>query len=159
MMDKAPTIVAVVLAACLSAQAVNMEWVTVGDAGNVADTELMNDSTTGYGSVATTYNIGKYAVTNGQYIEFLDAVAKTDSHGLYDTNMGGGGLYDSGGITRYGSAGNYSYGAKGGDANWLNKPVNWVSWYNSLRFANWMEIGKENGSTSASKRDPPEVVV
>jgi len=37
-----------------TAQAANVtfDWATVGNPGNTPDTEIMNDSTTGYGSVA-----------------------------------------------------------------------------------------------------------
>ena len=66
--------VAVVLAAS-SAQAdvfnmpagqTSLQFVTVGNPGNAADTR---DGATGslYGSVPYTYNIGKYDVTVGQY--------------------------------------------------------------------------------------------
>ena len=34
------------------------------------------------------YQIGKYEVTAGQYTEFLNAVAKADPNGLYNTTMG-----------------------------------------------------------------------
>ena len=37
------------------------------------------------GSVGYNYNIGKYEVTAGQYTEFLNAVARTDTYGLYNT--------------------------------------------------------------------------
>lgn len=37
---------------------VTIEWVTVGDPGNAADTLVMNDGTTGYGSVGYTYRVG-----------------------------------------------------------------------------------------------------
>jgi len=52
-------------------------WVTVGNPGNAHDTQVMNDRTTGYGSVCYTYQIGKYEVTAGQYTTFLNAVATT----------------------------------------------------------------------------------
>ena len=54
-----------------------------------------------FGSVAYDYRIGKYEVTAGQYTEFLNAVAKTDTYGLYNTNMSDT-SYGSG-ITRSGS--------------------------------------------------------
>ena len=49
--------------------------VTVGPAGNSADS-------TGLGSVSYEYHIGKYEVTNAQYVGFLNAVAATDRYGL-----------------------------------------------------------------------------
>ena len=110
---------------------VDMEWVSVGDAGNTADD-------TGYGAVSYEYRIGKYEVTNSQYCEFLNAVAGTDTHGLYNTSMAAA----YGGIERSGSAGSYSYFVKSGRGKW---PVNYVSWYDTIRFANWMHNGKPNG--------------
>ena len=64
----------------------SLQLVTVGDPGNAADTAVMArewHDTTGYGSVPYVYNIGKYDVTVGQYCQFLNAVAKTDTYGLY----------------------------------------------------------------------------
>ena len=54
-------------------QGVAIDWVTVDDVENVADD-------TGYGSVTYEYRIGKHEVTIAQYIEFLNAVAITDTH-------------------------------------------------------------------------------
>jgi len=122
-----------------------MEWVNVGDVGNAPDTEIMIDGTTGYGSVSYTYQIGKFEVTNAQYIEFLNAVATVeDSYGLYNSTETGYG------IERFGMLGNYHYGPKGGDLGWLNKPVNYVSWYDSIRFANWLHNGQPTGLQDAS---------
>ena len=38
-------------------------------------------------AVSYAYNIGEYEVTAGQYTAFLNAVAKTDTNGLYNANM------------------------------------------------------------------------
>src|SRR5207249_11106372 len=46
------------------------------------------------------------------------------------------------GITRSGSPGSYSYTAIAGREN---MPVNWVSWYDALRFANWLHNGQPLG--------------
>ena len=119
----------------------SLEWVTVGDPGNDPDTRY----DTGYGAVADLYRIGKYEVTNAQYAEFLDAVADEDTNGLYNTNMGFEVL--SGGITRSGTSPNYSYLVT---PNMGNKPVNWVSWYDSLRFANWLHNGQPTGAQGPS---------
>ena len=67
----------------------SLEFVTVGDPGNAADTWTMGDGTTGYGSVDYTYQMGKYDVTVGQYCHFLNAVAKTDTYGLCTDSMDG----------------------------------------------------------------------
>lgn len=111
-----------------------MDWVTVGDAGNVADN-------TGYGAVSYTYRLGKYEVTNNQYCEFLNVVAFADPYSLYHSNMGS---ETYGGIERSGSLGNYSYSVKAGRGN---NPVNYVSWCDTIRFANWMNNGQGSSST------------
>ena len=72
-------LLAAALLFALPAHSVSIEWVTVDDPSNPADTEVMNDGTTGYGSVPHTYRISKYEVTNAQYVEFLNAVAGTDT--------------------------------------------------------------------------------
>lgn len=127
--------------------AINMDWVTVGDPGNEADTADGNSGTAGvqrYGSVGYAYNIGKYEVTNAQYAEFLNAVdpGGTNAHGIYNTGMGsdirGGITYTSG------SASGSKYTVR---INMGNKPVNYVNWYDAARFSNWMATGNtETGS-------------
>ena len=47
-------------------RAITIDIVTVGNPGNAPDTEIMDDGTTGYGSVVYNYQIGKYEVTVGQ---------------------------------------------------------------------------------------------
>jgi formylglycine-generating enzyme len=122
---------------------VTFDWANIGNAGNTADT-------TGYGAVGYGYSISKHEVTNGQYIEFLSAVAAVDDvNGLYNVNMAG--VY--GGIVRTGDgrvADPYVYSPKGGDANWLSRPVNFVSWYDAVRFANWLHNGQPSGVQDAT---------
>ena len=128
-------VVCVLLAFNSGAQAtVTMTWVTVGNPGNTADTEVMTtDGTTGYGSVGYTYQIGKYEVTAGQYKDFLNAVAATDTYGLYNESM----WSHSHGckIQRSGSSGSYTYSVA---SDYANRPVNYVSWYDTLLFVNWL---------------------
>ena len=119
----------------LPASAVTIDWVTVGDPGNLAD------PTTGYGAVAYEFRISRYEVTNGQYAEFLNAVADDDPNALYDTNMGSESMH--GGITQSGSPGSFSYGAVAGRED---MPVNWVSFHDALRFANWLHNGQPTGA-------------
>ena len=112
--------------------AVTIDWVTVGDPGNTADFTVQADGTTGYGSVNYDYRIGKHEVTNGQYAEFLNAVAATDTNFLYWDLMESKPL---GGIIRNGTSGTYTYTTK---PNMANKPVNFVTFYDAARFANWL---------------------
>ena len=74
------------------------------------------------GAVGYTYNIGKYEVTAGQYTEFLNAVAKTDTYGLYNTNMWSS-TYGCK-IQQSGSSGSYTYSVA---SDYANRPVNYVA--------------------------------
>ncbi len=116
---------------------ITIDSVPVGNAGNAAD------PTTGYGAVGYDYGIGKYEVTLNQYTEFLNAVAKTDTYGLYITTMGTG--LNVRGISRIGASGNYSYSVIGSG----NRPVTLVSWYDSARFVNWLHNGQPTGLQTA----------
>lgn len=130
----------------IAAQAITIDTVRVGDAGNAADTRVMTtDGTTGYGSVGYNYNIGKYEVTAGQYTAFLNAVGADDTYGLYDTQMSS--TVAGSGIGRSGSSGSYSYSV---DAAFVNRPVNYVSYWDACRFTNWLSNGQKTGAQDAT---------
>jgi hypothetical protein len=118
---------------------VSIEWVRVGLPGNADDIQ------TGFGSVPYAYRISKYEVTNAQYAEFLNAVAATDPNELYNPKMGT--LTLNGGIIRSGSSGTYEYNLISGREN---MPVVHVSFYDALRFANWMDNGRPSGAQDAT---------
>ena len=121
----------------------SLQFVTVGNPGNVADTAVMvADGTTGYGSVPYVYQIGKYDVTIGQYVEFLNAVAKTDTYGLYSSSDMAGNFAPYVGVGRSGSSGSYSYSVTGSDPQAANCPIFSVSWGDAARFCNWLENGQ-----------------
>jgi formylglycine-generating enzyme required for sulfatase activity len=128
-------VVEIVLTCISGLQAVTIDLAPVGNPGNVVDSRYG-----GYGSVNYTYNIGKYEVTAGQYTEFLNAVASTDTYGLYNSNMWSS-TYGCK-IQRSGTTGNYSYSVA---TNWANRPVNYVSWGDAARFANWLHNGQPTG--------------
>jgi formylglycine-generating enzyme required for sulfatase activity len=111
--------------------------VPVGNAGNA------NDPLTGnlFGGVSYAYRIGTTEVTNAQYVDFLNAQAKSDPLGLYNTNMNSDAR---GGIARFGVSGSFTYLTR---PNMGNKPVNFVSWYDSIRFANWLNNGQGTADT------------
>jgi hypothetical protein len=107
----------------------------VADTSNTADTS-------GYGSVNDVYKIGEYLVTIAQYAQFLNAIARTDSYGLYSSNIPG--------ITRSGFSGSYTYAVQ---TNMNNKPIANINWFRAARFVNWLHndmptTGTQNASTT-----------
>jgi formylglycine-generating enzyme required for sulfatase activity len=117
-----------------------IEWVTVGDPGNTADT-----APAGYGTVAASFRIMKYEFTNQLYTEFLNSVAATtDTYSLYNASMGSDAR---GGISFLSFAASGSkYGTR---SNMGDKPVNFVSWFDAARVSNWLM----NGATSSSSTE------
>src|SRR5206468_6925961 len=120
------------------ASAVGIDWLTVGNPLNLpCDPQ---GSSGCFGTVAQVYQIGKYEVTNAQYAEFLNFKAgAADPLALYNPNMDplaglNGGIRQSGGL----------YTA---DPDRASMPVNWVSFYDTLRFANWLNNGMGIGDT------------
>lgn len=144
-------VVALAVCACAAgAQAqVTIETVTVGNPGNAG--ELSGAGAGGYGpdricgAVDYVYRIGKFEVTAGQYTAFLNAVAASDTYGLYSTYMDydANPAYRGCNIKRSGSSGIYTYSVA---ADWANRPVNFVSWGDAARFANWLTNGQPTGA-------------
>ncbi len=139
----------------LPSAAVSIDLVPISDPGNTGDTVIGPGGTIIgiFGRVTTSYQIGKFEVTNAQYVDFLNAKAATDPYELYNTLMG---VLGDGGIARSGTIGSYTYSVKpsasgagpnGTDYTYGDKPVNYVSWYDAIRFANWMSNGQGSGST------------
>ena len=85
------------VSASIAQASISIPTVPIGFAGNAPD------PTTGYGSVGYEYRIGTTEVTNAQYAAFLNAVAATDTHALFNPGMAG----TFGGITRSGVDGGY----------------------------------------------------
>jgi len=123
----------------------DMPFMTVGNPGNAG--ELSGGGAGGYGpdricgAVDYYYKVGKFEVTAGQFTEFLNAVAATDTYGLYSTAMW---TSDFGcKIERTGSSGSYAYSVA---ADWEDRPVNYISWGDAARFANWLTNGMPTGA-------------
>ncbi len=115
------------------------EWVTVGDPGNLPDES-------GFGAVSEVFRISKYEVTNREYAVFLNAVAVDDPFELYSPKMDVN-TDSRGGIVRSGEPGSYAYAAQPGREH---KPVVWVSFWDSVRFVNWLQNGQPSGPQSAT---------
>ncbi|MEN9663783.1 MAG: hypothetical protein RLZZ326_146 [Planctomycetota bacterium] len=130
---------ACLLAAPIRAAPITYDMVTVGNAGNANDS-----GGTGNGAVAYDYQIGKYDVTIGQYTAFLNAVAATDTYSLYNSIMGTN--LNIAGISQTVGSGGYAYSVIGS----ANRPITYVSWFDSARFSNWMANGQPTGAQSST---------
>ena len=136
-----------ILLACalipLNAMSVTMDFVTVGNPGNAAD-PANSGSIPGIGAVNATFGIGTYEVTDSQYAEFLNKVDGTGANplGLYDSQMGstawGGILFNP--AASVGS----KYSVRPGFGN---MPVVYVSFFDAVRFTNWLHNGQGSGGT------------
>src|SRR5262245_44848780 len=125
-----------------SASAITIETVPVGNAGNAPQS---NDPLQ-FGAGEYGYRIGKYEVTNVEYVELLHSVdpAGANKLALYSANMSTSAL---GGINFNSvAASGLKYQAKAGRE--LN-PVVFVSWYDAIRFTNWLHNGQGSGSTES----------
>jgi sulfatase modifying factor 1 len=118
--------------------AITIETVPIGDIGNPSDPASAR------GAVNNAYNIGKYEVTVGQYTEFLNAVAATDTYALYNTRMASD--LNIAGIAQSGISGSYSYSLIGSP----NHPISYVSWGDAARFVNWLQNGQPTGPQTAA---------
>jgi formylglycine-generating enzyme required for sulfatase activity len=125
------------------AHAVTIDWVTVGDPGNTADT---TGSPNPAGAVADSFRIMKYEFTNQQYTDFLNSVdpSGTNPNSVYNGSMGSNAR---GGISfTSGAASGSKYAVK---TNMGDKPVNYVSWFHAARVSNWLM----NGATGTSSTE------
>jgi formylglycine-generating enzyme required for sulfatase activity len=116
-------------------------FVRVENSGNSADGS--------YGAVSYNYRIGKFEVTNDEYVEFLNATARDDhdAGSLYYDSSVDRALYEpmmeteapNNGISRNATFPDYYYASLRG----MNKkPVVFVSYIDAARYANWLHNGK-----------------
>jgi sulfatase modifying factor 1 len=143
--------VAILAALPLTGKAATLiDWVTVGDAGNTADTTGKPNPV---GAVAQEFQIMKYEFTNALYTQFLNAV---DPNGInpnrvYNSNMG---MVGRGGIS---FNANNAAGSKYSIITTMgNKPVNYVCWWDGARVANWVQAGGLNYGTSDATASAPQ---
>ncbi len=133
------SLVALGLTVCVgvSTAEVAVSLVPVGNPGNAADTIDVNGVRCG--AVANVYHIGKYEVSNTEYVEFLNAADPTGAnpYGIYNASMSsdvrGGISYTSG------NPNGSKYAVR---TNMGPKPVNFVSFWDAARFCNWLNNGQ-----------------
>lgn len=122
-----------------------IDWVTIGNPGNAAQSAAnrtaFESGGDGYGAVADTFRISRNETTITEYTAFLNAVATTDPYNLYNPAMGWNS--DIAGISRSGAPGSYTYSVIGSG----NRPITYVSWFDAARYTNWLHNGQGSGGT------------
>ncbi len=119
------------------ASAVSIDWVTVGDPGNACDTQ----STGCFGARGVHLPDLEVRGHERAVRGVPEREGRLGSTRRSTTRDMGAGF---GGITRSGTSGSYTYGAIAGRDD---MPVNFVSFYDALRFANWLNNGQGSGDT------------
>lgn len=131
---------------CSSTSKTDNDFVLVEDINNISNPINF------LGSVAYSYKISKYLITNSQYVNFLNSIARNHQNNLYtrggtapiwpfDARMY---LNTEGGIVQEGVSPNITYSVK---TNMADKPVNFVNWYDAARYVNWLHNNKPNTGT------------
>jgi len=123
-----------------SAAAVVIDLSEVGNPGNPPDPY----SGSKYGAVPYVFSIGTYDVTVSQYVEFLNAKDPTGTNTLrlYAIGMSDG---KYGGIKLSpGNPAGTKYSVLSGRGKW---PATHITFYNAIRFANWLDNGQGSGDT------------
>ena len=116
---------------------VTFQWAAVGDAGNAGDVQAPGHVRLG----RLPYRISKYEVTYAQYTEFLNAKDPTGANTLELYRQRHEYLRDR-------QQRRARRGTPVRSHAWLRQqPVRFVSWYDSIRFANWLHNGQGNGDT------------
>ena len=112
----------------------NMEFVTIGNAGNAADTTGVPNPA---GAVGYEYGIGKFEVSRNMITKYNSAFGTANSLEISLENM-------------------TSFGGNG-----ANKPATGVSWYEAARFVNWLNTSTGNQAaykfTSSGVEDPNDL--
>ena len=134
----------------IAATGQSIETVPVGNPGNPGELSGLDAGAFGNGpdricgAVEYEYRIGRYEVTAGQYTAFLNAVGGVDTHGLYSVEMANAG--HGCGILRNGEGTTnapYHFQVAPGLSD---RPVNFVSFWDACRYANWLHNGQPTGS-------------
>ena len=136
-----------VLGVVHSATALEIETVPVGNPGADGPNFVGAERP---GIVNESFRIGKYEVTNQQYVEFLNAVDPTGGNALDLYNPGMATSSRSGIVRFLGRAEGTRYLVRRGRADY---PVVLVSWYDAARFTNWLHNGQGTGGTETGAYD------
>jgi formylglycine-generating enzyme required for sulfatase activity len=119
-------------------QDISLHMLTIGNPKNPVDTQ------TNLGRVEYEYKISQCLITIGQYTQFLNAIAKTDTYNLYTESLKTDLMVA--GISRQGTPGNYNYSLMANYGNSENRPITYLNWFKSARFVNWLANGQPKGN-------------
>jgi len=123
----------------VNAFGVTIDYRTIGNPGNSANTN-------GWGAVTDVFKMAATETTNAQYAAFLNSVdaAGNNTNSIYNSSMGSN---INGGITFNSGAGSGAkYAVKSG---YESRPVTFVTWFSAARFTNWLN----NGATGTSSME------
>jgi len=129
---------------------VNYAWVTVGNPGNPSNPF----DPRGPGSVGYTYSIMATEVNLFQYTEFLNAA---DPNGLNVLGLYNGSMATNLNIAGISFASGAAAGSKYAVIGSGLRPVTYVSWFDAVRFVNWLHNGQGGGSTETGVYDMSQV--
>jgi formylglycine-generating enzyme len=99
----------------IGANTFNIDFVTIGNPGNAADTRSPNANPNPAGSVSYTYNMGKYDVSR-------DMITKANTLGTLGIPLA-----------------DMTSPSFGGGGNGVNRPATGMSWNEAARFVNWLD--------------------
>ena len=129
----------------------------IGNPGNAPDPAPLPDGSSGFGAVPYVYWMSRTEVTVAQYVQFLNAVARSDPNGLFDPFMQNPPCVGPGfcpeqyaQIQRVGSPGSFVYSVVPGQIpptghSRADVPVLFIDFFRAVRFANWLHNGQPTG--------------
>lgn len=118
-----------------------IEFRSVGEPGNPPDANLHHQGR--FGAVDDLFEIAADQVSHLDYAHFLNAVASEDDpSGLYSVGMQRG----PGAILRVKTPVGWRYRVRQGEPP---QPVTHVSWFDALRYCNWLHNGRSSGLQDA----------
>lgn len=127
-------------AGVVQAQTYEIDWVTIGDVGNPAYDDPRDGDLDGRGSVGYEYRIGRFEVTTGQWMEFVNTFStQSDDMAFFGKPVFWGAATDP----DYDGPGRH-YVLRTDIETPEMLPVGGISWRESAMFANWLHNNRSS---------------